>query len=92
MIHWIRLPVVIGVIAAFSACASTPPDLETEQAALMQASREQEQGRVSAQGDVGYLIEKSRFTFPDADGTWKCVVDVWNNNPPEKTPADTAPG
>ena len=74
-------------------------------------SWEPEQASVSAQSDVGYLIEKTQFSFTDAngvlqtqhgksvtvwrknaDGAWKCVVDTWNNNPPEKTPDDTAPG
>ena len=121
---WFRLPAAVGLIAALTACAPAPPDLEAEKAALMQTSRdwalaaagfsvswEPGQASISAQGDVGYLIEKSQFTFTDAngvlqtqhgksvtvwrknaDGEWKCVVDTWNNNPPEKALAGAAPG
>ena len=85
MKQWIRLFAAIGLIVAVSACAPAPPD---EGAVVgKEALREYVRASVSAQGDVGYLIEKTQFSFTDAS-----VVDTWNNNPPEKTPADTAPG
>src|SRR4030042_2405983 len=63
---------------------------------------EPEQATVGANGEMGYLIERNRFTFADSTGTvhtqfgkvitvwrkdttgaWKCVIDIWNNNPSE---------
>jgi len=143
------------LIAILPACAPAPPDLEAEQAALMQVSRdwaqaaatgdaeriasywaddavvmppdqaaivgkaailefvraslampgfsvtwEPEQASIAGSGDVGYLIERNQFTLQDdsgtlltlhgksatvwrkdANGAWKCVVDIWNDNP-----------
>ena len=64
---------------------------------------EPERAAMSAHGDIGYLVERNRFTFPDPagvtqsqngkgvtvwrkdpDGAWKCVIDIWNNNPAER--------
>jgi uncharacterized protein (TIGR02246 family) len=163
---WPRLPVIACLTAAISACAPAPPDLQAEQAALMQVSREwaqaaatgdaeriasywaddavvmppdqpaivgkaailefvraslaipgfsvtwePEQASVAGSGDIGYLIERNQFTLKDASGTlltlhgksatvwrkdstgaWKCVVDIWNDNPPPATPASTGTG
>jgi ketosteroid isomerase-like protein len=61
---------------------------------------EPEQASLSADGTLGYLVERNQFTIPDVNGvpqvnrgkavtiwrkdptgTWKCVVDTWNDNP-----------
>ncbi len=163
---WPRLPVIACLSAAISACAPAPPDLQAEQAALMQTSRdwaqaaasgdidrtvsywaddaivmpsdesavvgkaairefvrasfatpgfsvtwEPEQASIANDGDLGYLIERSRFTVNGADGAlltlqgksvtiwrknstgaWKCVVDIWNDNPPPAEPASAGAG
>lgn len=153
-----RVLSVLALTSLIAGCAGdskAPLDLETERAALMQASRdwaqaaqeqdterllsfwtedaivmppdqpavigkpaireyvaaagaipgftiswEPERATISESGDMGYLIEHNRVTMndaagapqtqygkvvtvwrKDADGAWKCVVDVWNNNP-----------
>ena len=149
------------LIAILPACAPAAPDLQAEQAALMQVSRdwaqaaatgdaeriasywaddavvmppnqpaivgkaairefvrtslaipgfsvtwEPERASVAGSGEVGYLIERNQFTLTDASGTlltlhgksatiwrkdakgtWKCVVDIWNDNPPQSPAA-----
>lgn len=64
---------------------------------------EPEQATIARGGDFGYLVERNRLTFADANGvlrtqfgkvvtvwrkdangSWKCVVDTWNNSPQEK--------
>src|SRR5262245_61769220 len=63
---------------------------------------EPEAAMISADGEMGYMIERNRVTFTgpagapqlqygkgvtvwrkQADGSWKCVADIWNTNPTE---------
>jgi ketosteroid isomerase-like protein len=72
---------------------------------------EPELATVSAQYDIGYLVERNRFTFTDSDsvarsqtgkgvtiwrkdpsGAWKCVIDIWNNNPTERVLPSSSEG
>ena len=154
------------LIATLTACTPAPPDLQAEQAALMQVSRdwaqaaatgnaeriasywaddavvmppnqpaivgkaairefvrtslaipgfsvtwEPEQASIAGSGDVGYLVERNQFTLKDANGTlltlrgkaatiwrkdangaWKCVVDIWNDNPAQSPAAVAGTG
>jgi ketosteroid isomerase-like protein len=46
---------------------------------------EPEHGFVSASGDLGYLIERSRFTFPDGAGSLRTqmgkTLTIWRKSP-----------
>jgi ketosteroid isomerase-like protein len=104
-----RLSAIACLSAAISACASAPPDLQAEKAALMQVSRDWAQA--AASGDVGYLVERNQFTLKDdsgtlltlhgksatvwrkdANGAWKCVIDIGNDNPPQPAAAGAGTG
>jgi ketosteroid isomerase-like protein len=65
---------------------------------------EPELASVAGEGDVGYMVERTRVSMTeeatgtdrvqfgkavtvwrkDSTGTWKCVVDTWNENPTER--------
>jgi len=47
---------------------------------------------ISPNGDFAYAVGKNHFTVwrKEADGSWKCVIDIWNEEPSPESQATSS--